>query len=638
MELNSAFSKQLKDRTSEYYSEVNRLCESITVLTEDSYGIERKREEMGRVCSVFYGGSVECARAALDLRITRYLHLCLQSGDGELRNYSLLVVLQLAKAVAGKIEESETEEEVIEDKLLLDYIHGEAVINNPADMKRFIKLARTLPTVYFEQNRKIFKALGASLQSPVHTSILTKLLKDPLETTDNKLLIIKIIFYLYTAGPMFIQSLNSPLTEAYLTLAKLLKSRKNPSDELGKEIRAMFVRLIELRDTVVDGFLKANKAARDLLKECGIDIPAARSFQPVLEAFQNLWTAPSPDEKSLVTKQRIPTLCKDLRPFLMSPKEHQQAEDWDSFLRMVMDVLSRSAEISWDAFKQSRFKEQHREILKAVIGVWELLVRKEKYRVVLEAKSGKLLHWMLSKITQVLTEVSGGKENELLPFTLPMQKVFALLLKADNALVNEALESLKFGQVLGQHLQLQYESLKQSMKAQLCNTYPAQNNIRLCLFKHLLRSSSEKFHSQFLKSRFIERMAADYIKNLQRFKTSFSKIDLKFLAFRHCYPLRNESIEFVREVLETKGVLRAELVQRINVHLLVPHECQIVEAYESKPEYLVLTSLLLLTIIVREIPEVGEKDERVKAAVREVLSKRPTLKRQFSELASKLKA
>jgi len=191
MELTATFTKEIDlktNRTSEYYSEVHRLCEAITILTEDSYGIERKREEMARICSVFYGGNLECARAALDLKVMKYIHMCLQSNDFELKNYCLLIILQLSKALAG-VEDNEVQD-TVQDKFLLDYIHGKSVISNPTDMKRFIKLAKMLPTIYFEQNRKIFIALGASLQSPVYTSTLLKLLKDPLELPENKYILI----------------------------------------------------------------------------------------------------------------------------------------------------------------------------------------------------------------------------------------------------------------------------------------------------------------------------------------------------------------------------------------------------------------------------------------------------------------
>jgi len=426
------------------------------------------------------------------------------------------------------------------------------------------------------------------------------------------------------------------MTETYLTLAKIIKGKNT---EITKEIKEVFKSLIELRDPTIDNFLKTNKNARNLLEECAINIPSTRDFQPILEAFENLWATPLSDEKSLVNKGKIVVLCKDLKPFLEHPKTYSESIDWENFLKMAVEVLCRSAEISWDAFKQSKFKEQHKSILNSVVDIWEVLVRKGKFKVLLEVKNGDLLYWMLTKITQVLSEPN-KEESELLHIGIQMQKVFVLLLKANDLLVNEALESLKFGQIFGQHLQLQYEALKKYINHQVYINYPIQNNIRLHLFKYLLYSSSEKLKSQFLKSRFIERMVADYVKNLQQFKTKFDQIDLKFLAFKNCYPLRNEAIEFIREILENKEaalVLYTEIVQRINMHLLVFHECQILEAYETKSDYFIQTSLLLLTIITKEIPEIGENDERVRTVIREVLQRRPILKRQFSELANRFK-
>ena len=178
-------------RTSEYFAELYRLCESIAIFTEDSYSPEKKRQELVRVCSIFYGGNIERIKAAVDIRITRYLHLLLQ--DPELRKYSLLIILQLSKALIADrdsneslMSEQEFCQDITRDNSLITYIYGHSIVNNPAEIKRYIQFAKELPTIHFEQNKELFRMLGTAFESPVYSSVLVKLLKDPSELLENR--------------------------------------------------------------------------------------------------------------------------------------------------------------------------------------------------------------------------------------------------------------------------------------------------------------------------------------------------------------------------------------------------------------------------------------------------------------------
>lgn len=145
------------------------------------------------MCSVFYGGNVERVRAAVDIRVMRLVHGLLQEDDEQVRRYSLLIVLQLSKALAidenanaDYIADQEFAQDVTRDHSLVSYIYGHSIVNNPFEIKRYIKFAKELPTIYFEQNKELFKMLGTSFQSPAYSSVLTKLLKDPSESLENK--------------------------------------------------------------------------------------------------------------------------------------------------------------------------------------------------------------------------------------------------------------------------------------------------------------------------------------------------------------------------------------------------------------------------------------------------------------------
>ena len=200
-------------RTSEYYSELLKLCDTISILTEEGYSDETKRGALGSLCAAVYSGNAEHIKAAVDLRITRYLHPLLQHPDEELRKLGLLIFYQFSRAIAddetmslltlepvqvfmkenvspdGRAQsglQRKTIEDPSKDLTLVSYIYGQTAINNPIDTRRYIGFSHDLPTVHFQQNRPLFYALAKALESPVFSSLLIRLLKSPSESLDNK--------------------------------------------------------------------------------------------------------------------------------------------------------------------------------------------------------------------------------------------------------------------------------------------------------------------------------------------------------------------------------------------------------------------------------------------------------------------
>lgn len=654
------------------------MSELISAITEDSYSIDRKKQELAKICAIFYGGNAERAKAALDLRITRYLHPLLNHSDSEIRKQTLLIFYQLSRALASDndlelidpeplqihtadlentkeqnlsksmdLKKSKHIPDVAKDKTLVNFVYGSTALHNPIDTKRYINFAKELPTVHFEQNREYFIELGKVLENPVYSSVLCRILKDSNELLENKLLVVRIMLNLFTAGKQFVRSLNSAITDGYLTLAKLLKTGENkpkssPEYILSNEIKQLFTKLFELRDPTINHFLLNHMQARDLLTQTGLKIPALKTMQDLREKAEFLWSSPTSDETILINTCKIPEFVKDLKSFLINNAQKSDPAQYAKLVILSNEILCRTADIIWEKLENSKRKDEMFKIIDSCVDFWTWISEdKNKHEILLEAKNCTLLDWILTKMTPILS-ISGIDENnkKLINLGIRMQKILSLLLKSDNEHVVEFLESISYGTIFGQHLQLQFEALKLHIENKgdqdwLLNLYPEQNYLRISMLETLLKSGSKKMKSQFLKSRFIERMIADYLKDLRKFNIRLDKIDLKFLAFCHCYPLRNESIEFIGKIIEyqeNSKDIYTELMQRLQIHLIIPHECEIIRNYENEPELLVQTSLMLLERVGENTNGKNKKDERIVEAISEIMVRKPSFKKQFKKL------
>lgn len=197
-------------RTSEYYAELLRMCQNIVILTDGSYGKAAKSSALGDICAMIYIGSVDRIKAALDLRITKYLHSFLQYPDEEIRKSTLLIFFQISRALADdaalSLQSAESTEislkekdpkkkktlkkkalpEVGKDLTLISYFNSTSAVKDPIDTKRYINFAYDLPAVHFQHNKHYLEALGKALETPIFASSLMRQIKTLHETTDNK--------------------------------------------------------------------------------------------------------------------------------------------------------------------------------------------------------------------------------------------------------------------------------------------------------------------------------------------------------------------------------------------------------------------------------------------------------------------
>lgn len=102
--------------------------------------------------------------------------------------------------------------------------------------ERFINFALDLPNLNFLASKRFLKEMAVCFESPVFVAPLVRLLKNKAETHENKTIVIQIMENLVCGNERVLTALNSPASDTYMTLLRLLmmstkqaNASKNPS-------------------------------------------------------------------------------------------------------------------------------------------------------------------------------------------------------------------------------------------------------------------------------------------------------------------------------------------------------------------------------------------------------------------------
>ena len=88
--------------------------------------------------------------------------------------------------------------------------------------ERFINFALDLPNLNFLASKRFLKEMAVCFESPVFIAPLTRPLKYSTEPYDNKEIVLKILENLFCGNERVLSALNSPASDTYMTLLRLL--------------------------------------------------------------------------------------------------------------------------------------------------------------------------------------------------------------------------------------------------------------------------------------------------------------------------------------------------------------------------------------------------------------------------------
>jgi hypothetical protein len=117
-----------------------------------------------------------------------------------------------------------------------NYILRTIALIEKNENERFINFALDLPNLNFLASKRFLREMAVCFESPVFIAPLTRLLKTKSETFSNKEIILKIAENLFCGNERVLTALNSPASDTYMTLLRLLmqstktaNARSNPS-------------------------------------------------------------------------------------------------------------------------------------------------------------------------------------------------------------------------------------------------------------------------------------------------------------------------------------------------------------------------------------------------------------------------
>jgi len=117
-----------------------------------------------------------------------------------------------------------------------NYIKRTIALIEKNENERFINFALDLPNLNFLASKRFLREMAVCFESPVFIAPLTRLLKTKSETFSNKEIILKIAENLFCGNERVLTALNSPASDTYMTLLRLLmqstktaNARSNPS-------------------------------------------------------------------------------------------------------------------------------------------------------------------------------------------------------------------------------------------------------------------------------------------------------------------------------------------------------------------------------------------------------------------------
>jgi hypothetical protein len=116
------------------------------------------------------------------------------------------------------------------------YIKRTIALIEKNENERFINFALDLPNLNFLASKRFLKEMAVCFESAVFIAPLTRLLKSKAEVFANKQIILQILENLFCGNEKVLTALNSPASDTYMTLLRLLmqntktqNARANPS-------------------------------------------------------------------------------------------------------------------------------------------------------------------------------------------------------------------------------------------------------------------------------------------------------------------------------------------------------------------------------------------------------------------------
>ncbi len=106
--------------------------------------------------------------------------------------------------------------------MMSNYIKRTITLIEKNDNEKYINFALDLPNLNFLSNKRFLREMAICFESPVFIAPLIRLLKSPIESHQNKEVILQILANLFCGNEKVLIAINSPACDTYMTLLRML--------------------------------------------------------------------------------------------------------------------------------------------------------------------------------------------------------------------------------------------------------------------------------------------------------------------------------------------------------------------------------------------------------------------------------
>ena len=510
--------------------------------------------------------------------------------------------------------------------MMSTYIKRTISLIEKNDNEKYINFALDLPNLNFLSNKRFLREMAICFESPVFVAPLIRLLKSPIESFQNKEVILQILANLFCGNEKVLISINSPACDTYMSLLRMLmqnskiQSAKISTSGLSAQMKQQLVlqeKVVELfkymfeqrRPTIIRD-LSCIGASSTLLKEQGLCIPNLINL-PEITAFVDEFTRIEDLQPDMIIIDDFLSMLKDLRCWIKHFYAESQIPELKRInaLQRCINLVIRVIRILWNDFPNSHDnRADYLVFIKAGLSLMDWLCVRGQEKFIFNETNGKYnLEFIIEKCNFALSafrhpqnnsrvpleeltynaktnkEAQKHRKYDMFPFTeigCILQNILYQLVRKNENFINQLLAEADFGFVFGEQLILEYDFIRHCIDNKiesmvLIDTYVKKNEIRLNTYEYLLRSNEHTLKHQFIKSNFMEKLFHDYMQDYREFNIQFSKIDLEFLAFRKTFPIRLEGISIINSTLIQKArapSVFTELIMYARRHFLIRNE------------------------------------------------------------------
>mmetsp|Transcript_42491 Transcript_42491/g.65164 ORF Transcript_42491/g.65164 Transcript_42491/m.65164 type:complete len:404 (-) Transcript_42491:778-1989(-) len=316
------------------------------------------------------------------------------------------------------------------------YIKRTIALIEKNENERFINFALDLPNLNFLACKRFLREMAVCFESPVFIAPLTRLLKTKSESFKNKEIILQVVENLFCGNERVLTALNSPATDCYMTLLRLLmqntktqNARANPSGlsaqmrnhlQLQDKAVELFRFMFEQRRPTIIRDLSCIGASSTLLRDQGLKIPQLISLPDIVAFFDDCAQLGDDLRADMIVVKDFILVIKDLRCWVKHFYEQSTIPQLTKIkaLQRCTSLLIKVVGLVWDDYLNVTVERRLESLtlIKACLQLFDWLCIKNRENFLFNEECGRAnIQFVLERCNMALSQFRAPQEHIQLP-------------------------------------------------------------------------------------------------------------------------------------------------------------------------------------------------------------------------------